>query len=391
MFLKGRTPLGWLQLVHHKGRFAMAIAGVAFAVILLFMQLGFMNMLFDTTVMLHKQLNADIVLASTKVRDMTNTGTIPRRRLMQALAVPGVADGEPLYTMLREWIKPAGKARGERGQMMLMGVRPDFAAFKDPEITAQQGRLTTPATALFDRGSRGDYADFIAAVERGERPQTELGGKTITIEGLFRVGSSFGTEGVLVTSEESFFLFALNRTPEAPSLGLVRVSQGYNAAHVASSINAAIGDGDDTRAMTIAQFIAHSRSYIAKESPISFVFSFGAIVGLFVGAIVVVQILSTDVQDHLSEYATFKAMGFSNRYLLGIVFEQSVILTVFGFTPGLVISLIFYELVRRGISMPITMPIDRIVLVFGLTAAMCALSGAIAMRRVRKADPAEVF
>lgn len=391
MFLKGRTPLGWLQLTHHKGRFAMALAGVAFAVILLFMQLGFMNMLFDTTVMLHKQLNADIVLASTKVRDMNNAGTIPRRRLIQALGVPGVADGEPLYITMRDWIKPSGKARGERGQMILIGVRPDFAAFKDPEITAQQGRLTAPGTALFDRGSRGDYAEFIAAVERGERPQTELGGKTITIDGLFRVGSSFGSEGALVTSAESFFLFALNRTPEAPSLGLVRVSPGYDAAEVARSINAAIDDGDDTRAMTIAQFVAHSRSYVANESPISFIFSFGAIVGLFVGAIVVVQILSTDVQDHLAEYATFKAMGFTDRYLLGIVFEQSAILTVLGFVPGLLISLIFYEVVRRGISMPITMPFERIALVFALTAVMCVISGAIAMRRVQRADPAEVF
>jgi putative ABC transport system permease protein len=128
-----------------------------------------------------------------------------------------------------------------------------------------------------------------------------------------------------------------------------------------------------------------------KESPIAYIFSFGVIMGLVVGLVIVIQILSTDVQDHLPEYATFKAMGFTNRSLLSIVYEQSTILTVFGFIPGLLASLVFYELVKRGVSMPIAMPLDRVLMVFALTAAMCLVAGTIALRRVSTADPAEVF
>jgi putative ABC transport system permease protein len=386
-----RLPLGWIQLAHHKPRFAMAIAGVGFAVILVFMQLGFMNMLFDTTVMLHKQLNAEIVLVSTKVRDMASTGTIPRRRIIQALGVAGVSDAEALYVISRDWIKPSDDKFGDRGQMLLIGVRPDFAAFKDAEVTSQQPLLTVPGTVLFDRKSRGVYRTFISAIERGEAPTAELSGKTASAQGLFTVGSSFGSEGVLVTSEQTFFLFAPNRTPDAPSLGLVRVANGHDPDDVARRINDVFAGADDTQAMTVPQFIAHSRGHIARTSPVSFVFTFGAVIGLIVGAVVVVQILTTDVQDHLAEYATFKAIGYTNRYLLGIVFEQSLILSVFGFLPGFVVTLGLYEVVRQGLSMPIAMPLDRIVTVFAITSAMCMISGAIAMRRVRKADPAEVF
>lgn len=391
MIARGRTPLGWIQLTHHKGRFAVAIAGVAFAVILVFMQLGFMNMLFDTTVMLHKQLDADIVLTSTKVRDMTSTGTFPRRRLMQALGVEGVADGEALYASLVEWVKPVGAKRGERGQMLMFGVRPDVRAFKDPEIAAGQPSLAVTGTVLFDRGARGDYARLIQAVQLRERPTAEIGGRAATIEGLITVGSAFSMEGVIVASEDTFFTFAPKRSPQTPSLGLIRVAPGQDPEVVARRINAVIGESGDTQALTVPQFIAHSRSYIAKESPISTVFAFGAVIGLIVGTVVVVQILTTDVQDHMPEYATFKAMGFTGRYLLGVVLEQSVILSVCGFVPGLVVALGLYEAIRQILSMPIAMPLDRVATVFGLACGMCLLSGTIAMQRVRRADPAEVF
>jgi putative ABC transport system permease protein len=389
--LEGRTPLGWLQLIHHPGRLGLAIAGVAFAVMLVFMQLGFMNMLFDSTVMLHRQLNADIVLASTKVRDMTSAGTIPRRRVIQALGVPGVADAEPLYVGMQDWIRPTDQAgAGERGQMLLLGVRPDFDAFRDPIITAQQSRLSVAGTVLFDRGARGSYSRLIAATEAGEQPTTEMSGRTVTIDGLARIGSSFGAEGVLITSEDSFFAFTRNRTAEVPSLGLIRVTPGADPLVVAARINAELGTAD-TRAMTMQEFVDHSRGYIARESPISFIFTFGAIIGLLVGATLVVQILAADVQDHMGEYATFKAMGFTNRYLQAVICEQSLILTVLGFVPGFLIALGFYQIIRVSLAMPVAMPLERVAMVFALTAVMCVAAGLIAMRRVRQADPAEVF
>ncbi|TAJ97464.1 MAG: FtsX-like permease family protein [Reyranella sp.] len=389
--VRRRTPLGWKQLVHSKGRMAIATAGVAFAVLLIFMQLGFMNMLFESAVMIHRQLNADIVLVSSTSRDFASPGTFPRSRLLQAVGVPGVADAEALYVTPRDWIKQSETNRGERAQMLMIGVRPDFAAFRDPEIAAQLPLLVETGTALFDRKTRGNFIPFRQAIERGERPQTELGGRTVTLVGTMQIGSSFGSEGVLIVSDQTFFEFALNRVPSAPSVGLVNVAPDHDAAGVAAAIRARFGTYDDTMVMTMEDFIEHSKGRMRRDSAISFVFTFGTIIGMIVGVVIVLEILSADVHDHLAEYATFKAMGFSNRALLGVVFEQSLILSVAGFVPGLLVSLGLYAVVRSALTMPIAMTVERLVLVFGLAVTMCALSGALAMRRVRKADPADVF
>lgn len=383
----GRTPLGWLQLVHHPLRFAMAIAGVAFAVLLVFMQLGFMNMLFDTTVMFHKQIRADIVLVNPAARNLIDVRTFPRRRLVQALGVEGIADGEAVYIAQVNWIKPG---TSDRGNILAFGIRPDFDAFTTPGVSAQLPVLSLPATALFDTGSRGNFSAFVKAIGDGQRPVTEIGGKTIAFEGHFRIGASFGAEGSIIVSDQTLFAIAPRANPATPSLGMLRVRPGHDPDEVARRVAAAVA-GEDVKVMTVKEFIRESRNFLAKESPIAWIFTFGVIMGLVVGIVIVIQILSTDVQDHLPEYATFKAMGFTNRSLLGIVYEQSAILTICGFLPGLLASLGLYELVRRGVSMPIAMPLDRVVMVFVMTAAMCLIAGTIAMRRVSKADPAEVF
>jgi putative ABC transport system permease protein len=250
--------------------------------------------------------------------------------------------------------------------------------------------LNEPGTVIFDEGSRGSYAKFASGIRAGERPMTEALGRQITFAGVYKVGASFGAEAMMITSDQTYLSLNPKVPPGTVSVGLIRVKPGYDIEDVARRI-AAVVDGDDSKAITMAAFIAQTRNLLRKESPIAYIFSFGVIMGLIVGVIIVVQILTTDVQDHLPEYATFKAMGFSNGRLLSIVYEQSVILTGLGFIPGLIVSLGAYELVRRAVSMPIAMPADRIALVFGLTCAMCVLAGTVAIRRVAQADPAEVF
>lgn len=364
----------------------MALCGVAAAVTLVFMQLGFMNMIFDTTVMVHRLLRADLVLVSPSFRDMMSTGTIARRRVVQALGVEGVADAEALYTATRDWVKPDG----ERGTLLLLATRPDFDAFTDPVITAQQHLLAQPGSILLDAGARGDYRAVLAGLARGEDWRTEMGGRAITVVAQFRLGSSFGNEGVLIASDETLQALALNRAAAAPNIGLVRLAPGADLRATQAAI-AAMLDPADTRVLTHAEFIQHTRGYMVRNSPIAVVFGFGLVVGLVVGAMVVTQILTADVQEHMGEYATFKAMGFSNRRILAIVYEQSLLLAALGFPVGLLCALGLYELIRVAVAMPITMPLSRVAIVFGATFAMCALAGTLATRRARRVDPADVF
>jgi putative ABC transport system permease protein len=385
--IKGHTFLGWVQLLHHKVRFAMALAGVAFAVMMIFMQLGFMNMLFDSTVTLHKRLNADIVLISPTARALEQPGTLPRRKLIQALGIQGVADATGFYIGSASIVKPGTVLKG---QVTVLGVSPDFKAFKDDEVMELQTKLRRLGTVLFDRGSRGDYSIYYSELASGQEPVAQIGGKNAPIVGTYHLGATFGADGTIIVSDDTFRHLVKNGEPGSINVGLIQITPGSNPADVAKRISEKLGTAD-VSAMTMDEFITKSRDFLRKDSPIAYIFSFGVVIGLFVGTIIVVQILSTDVQDHLPEYATFKALGFSDMRLLSVVYEQSVILTVLGFLPGYLLSLALYQIVKMGVAMPIQMPLDRVLLVFALTAIMCAISGTIAMRRLRSADPAEVF
>jgi putative ABC transport system permease protein len=97
------------------------------------------------------------------------------------------------------------------------------------------------------------------------------------------------------------------------------------------------------------------------------------------------------VNAHLKEYATFKAMGYQNTYLLSVVFEEAIILAFAGFIPGVVLPFGLYALAANATALPLYMTVSRAILVLSLTVAMCIVSGAIATRKLQAADPADMF
>lgn len=386
--LSGRTPLGWLQLTHSRSRFAVAATGVGFAVVMVFMQLGFMNMLFDATTVIHRQFDTDLVLMSADAEGILPvSGSFSRRRLVQAAGVAGVSDWAEVYIGALSWTKPSD---GTVGQISVFGVPTDTRVFLDPSLDAQMAALRVPGTFLLDEGARGDFTTFLAEIAAGKEPAVKMGSETATAVGSFRFGASFGTEAIAIMSRESFLQLVPSRAPGVINMGLLHLDRGVDPHAMARRITRQIGAAE-VKVWTMPDFIAVTRRFLQVNSPISTVFTFGVVVGLFVGAVIVVQILSSDVQDHLGEYATFKAMGFRNRYLLGIVYEQSAILTFAGFLPALGVSLLLYRLVGNAVSMDMIMTGQRVLVVFALTAVMCVLAGTIAMRRIYSADPAEVF
>jgi putative ABC transport system permease protein len=97
------------------------------------------------------------------------------------------------------------------------------------------------------------------------------------------------------------------------------------------------------------------------------------------------------VSDHLAEYATLKAMGYTDRYLLIVLLQEALFLAILGFIPSFVLSIGLYQLTYTATMLPIFMSVQRAINVFILTVVMCSVSGAIAMRKLRAADPADIF
>jgi putative ABC transport system permease protein len=384
--LQQRTPLGWLQLKHDKVRLLTALSGIAFADILIFMQLGFKQALYTANTQYPRSLQGDIVITSEIAIKFTQLYTFPRRRLYQAMDIPGVESAEAVYVGSLDWRNPQTK---KKTSMMVIGVDPDRPAFDLPQVNSQLDKVKLPDTVLFDRAARGEYQEVVAQVAAGKTVTAEIERNTITIGGLFTVGASFENDGALITSDQNFLRLFPRKQVGTASLGVINLKPGSDPEVVRASLNAHLPK--DVRAYTHQEYVDAELNYIQNSTPIGFIFFLGTAMGFVVGIVIVYQILSTDVNDHISEYATFKAMGYRNSYLLGVVFEEAIILAVIGFVPSVAIASGLYRLTAMATALPIVMPLARAVLVLVLTIIMCGISGAIATRKLQSADPADIF
>jgi putative ABC transport system permease protein len=384
--IQRRTPLGWLQLKRERGRLMVALAGIAFADVLMFMQLGFQSALYDSNTKLSRSLDADIVLVSPQARNTQNLSTFSRRRLYQSKDVAGVDSAEAFYSNIITWKNPDSR---KETSVQAIAFNPEKPALTLPEINQQLDKIKIPDRVLFDRKSRGDYTKAIAIVEQGKPVQTEVDRRNVLVTGLFSLGASFGADGILVVSDQTFLHFFPKRDVASISLGLVKVKSGHDPKQVANDLKAYLPN--DVRVLTHAEYIEFEESFWKTESPIGFIFGLGTAMAFVVGVVIVYQVLSTDVNSHIKEYATFKAMGYRNQYLLTIVFEEAIILAFLGFIPGVIIPIGLYSLAAGATALPIAMTTARATTVFMLTVAMCVLSGAIATRRLQSADPADMF
>lgn len=386
--LQRRTPLGWLQLSHHKSRLLVALAGIAFADVLIFMQLGFQNALYDSNTRLNRAFLGDIILISPQSRNMQNMATFSRRRLLQAADVPGVKSATAVYIGLVTWKNPQTR---RKTTVQAMGLSPEQPSVNISGVNTQLDKIKLPATFLFDRAARGEYQQVFQQIDAGKVVTTEIDQRTITVGGAFKLGASFGADGTLISSDENFLRLFPRRQAGSVSLGLINVQPGYEPKQVAQALTAYFQTEEDVKVLTHAEYVKFEEDYWKKESPIGFIFSLGVSMGFIVGVILVYQVLSTDVNAHMKEYATFKAMGYRNSYLLGVIFEEAIILAALGFIPGFIIPLGLYQLAANATNLPIYMTTLRAIIVLLLTIIMCMLSGAIATQKLQAADPADMF
>ena len=384
--LFGRLPIGWLQLIHNKARFASALAGVAFANILIFMQLGFLGALIESISLPYKMMDADILVQASDANTLQDGSPLPRQRMFQALAVAGVADATSVLFARIDWKQPDGTVR----TLDVFGIDPAARVFKSAAINAARDRLMLSDVALIDRRTRNVPKELFAAITAGKPYTFETNGRTLTVVDTFEIGGGFAADGYMVVSDQTFLKLFPKRGTNAPNFVLVRVKSGARAAEVAARLRAAL-PSSDVAVRTVAQAVSKDQNFQTTQKPVGIVFGFGIVIGALVGIIIVYQVLSTDVADHLREYATFKAMGYRPRFFLGIVFEEALVLASFGFLPGVLIALGLYQLVAAQTGLPISMPAIRPVYVLLATIAMCSISGAIATRRLTAADPADLF
>jgi putative ABC transport system permease protein len=382
-----KIPLAWLQLSHEKIRLLVAIAGISFADILMFMQLGFRDALFDSAVKFHTNVNGNIFLISPQSTALIAMKSFPRRRLYQTLAFKGVDSVTPIYLGFGIWKNPEKK---NTRQIMVIGFNPaDKQLFQLPGVSKNLDKMQLPDTYLFDEKSRAQFGDISKMFNSGQRVQTEVDGRKIDVGGLFTLGASFGADGNLMTSDTNFARMFKQRDRGLIDVGVVKLKPGTDVQSTIAAMEAYFPK--DVKVFSKAQFIDFERTYWQTGTSIGFIFTLGTTMGFIVGIVIVYQILYTDVADHLSEYATLKAMGYTDFYLLTVVFQEAIILSIVGFFPGMLAAVGLYTMTRNATSLPLFMTIARATTVMILTMIMCTISGAIAVRKLNAADPADMF
>jgi len=378
--------LAWLQLRRQKIRFAVAIAGVAFAVILMFMQLGFRDALFRSAVNVHRRIRGDLFLLNPNYNVLAFPTTFPRRRLYQALGVDGVERVTPIYTGLVPWKNPV---TGRTRSIFILGVDPVAGVFDSPDVDAKSDLIRYPDVVLYDAYSRPEFGPMPALLREQGEVTTEARDRTVTVEGLFSMGTSFGIDGTIVTSDLNYRRINPEHPASNVGVGVIQLEAGADPKTVQAALRARLPR--DVRVLTRKEYEDLEVHYWATATPIGFVFAFGVVMGIIVGMIIVYQILFADIADHLKEYATLKAMGFTNRYLSGVVVMEAAILGVAGFVPGVLACTRLYALTKSATQLPMELDAVRSAEVFVLTLLMCWASGRIAMRKLKAADPADVF
>ncbi|GHC06248.1 ABC transporter permease DevC [Cerasicoccus arenae] len=378
-------PLAWLNLVKEKKRFFAAVAGIIFAVTMMLYQMGLKTAMFTQVVFPHLMLNGDIVIVNPQYEYFGISRGFTEKRLNQAFALPEVEDVAPLYLVNLPIKNPDTLVNRD---IFIIGFDPANKPFDDPAIEAQQGMLKIPGNALFDERSHAKFGPIVERLEDGT-VTTETNGRATEIVGSFEMGTTFAADGNLLVGKQTFFEIFPGQDPNLAAVGLIMLKEGSDAEKVAETLRAKLPH--DVKIMTRAEFIDNEKRYWGERTPIGFVISASMTVAIIVGAVIVYQILYTDVTDHLEEYATLKSIGFKDSYFISLILQESIILSVFGFIPGAALTAGLYYVTRRVAYMPTEFQWDNAGIVLGLTIVMCMLAGALATRKLRHANPADIF
>lgn len=384
--LFGRLPIGWLQLRHNPARLAAALAGVAFANMLVFVQLGIMGVLNGTIKTSYAPVVSDIMISSTDSNTLTEGSPVSRRLLFRVLSVPGVIAAAPLYINKLDW----KRADGTTINLMAYALPVEAAQFAGPQVRPTLPRLTLSDHVLLDSAVRGVNPEELASISEQKPYRFEVQDRTVTAIGTLGIGAGFSADGVLFASDQTFLSLFPKRIGGTPSHILVQVADKQEIPKLVVQLRQMLKD-EPVAVRSTENAIAEDVRYQSTVRPTGIIFGFGVFMGVLVGIVIVYQVLSTDVADHLKEYATLKAMGYARRFFFGIVLEEALVLGVLGFVPGFIVSNLIYYLLSTITSMPIDMTVQRAVMVLLGTLAASVASGTLATRRLNGADPADLF
>ena len=390
MSLAPRLPLALRQLTDSPVKTAAAAAGICFSNVLVFFQLGLLSSTYQSQSRPYSLLDGEIVLVSNRFSRLSQSPTISLTDAMRAQGVEGVARVSPLSIALGTvLIIPQGFTTNAQ----IYSIDPSNSA-----INAQKANLNLSSLNLFERSSadslsRPSYVEnFRIELKTPYQYRTNLNDRRLVINALASIGSTFAADLSLIMSQANMIHYFPTRSYGLINLATVKLRKGYSVQRVLSTLRSQLYPiGYNIQAFSIPEISQVEIVYWQTHTTITFIFGLGVIVGFAVSGIILYQILYADVISHLSEYATLLALGYSNLYVIRVVFVQAFLLTAISFPFALVFSMGLYLFMASASNLVIYMTLARSVSVFFLSLTVSTFSCYLATNQLRKVDPSSLY
>lgn len=365
-------------LLHDKIRFLITVSGVAFAVTLVFVQVGLFEGLLSNASITIERIDADLWIAAHNTPNVDFSNTFPETYVQRVRSIPGVARADNLIV----WFGRVALPNGATENAVLYALE-DFSRWNLPWKLEQgnprdlrRGKyviLDDSATKRFGTFAVGDYREF--------------NGQRLKITGRTNEARSFTTNPI------AFLDYRVAQSLDRQSLHnrttyiLVKLEPGADLTAVRAQIRDRLPYND---VWTRDEWAVRSRSYWTDSTGIGLNMLMTVFLGCLVGVVVVAQTLYTSTMEHIKEFATVKAIGGDNGVIYGVIAKQAVISAVIGFALGAAMAYGLRPLMA-GIDLKLNLTPLFSLYVFGGTVALCLGASAISFRRVASLDPALVF
>jgi putative ABC transport system permease protein len=372
-----RFDLAIRLLAHNRLRLLIASASVAMGVVIIFVELGLLLGMLEAQSLIANLVRGDLLVMNIARVSLHRWDKIDPVRLDQAAAVPGVARVTPVYEDHVGLQNPEDK-RVRR--IILYAFPPEDIPFALKNPAAVSHALKISHGFLYDRLSRPIFGKFKA----GDDIQIDT--VPLRVGGYVDIGADIVNDGNILMSEGDWRA----HDPRAkPIMGVIHLKPGVPLERARRAILASLPP--DVVVLTPPETAWRESMYTLRSAPVGLLFAIGMLAGLVIGIINCYQVLYNEVSDRLPQYATLKAMGFTNAFLRSVILGQAVVLAMTGFASGTVFSFFADRYIAAHSMLPVHISLPSSFIVCLLTLFMCVGAGWIAVKRAAVADPAALY
>ena len=384
--------LAYQQLTHRGAKLIGALLGVTVAVVLMFTQLGFKGALYDSAVAVAEAFDGEIILTAPDFRTMSfNPPWMPRDLLYEARTVDGVASASPFYMSTVQVVNPVD---ANFLTTWLYAFAPDQPVFALPDVNKAIPDLRLSQAAIIDRKSRNELGILANEVVQTGHLDLVLPASSLSVQfvftmtGTFEIGPTINVDGNIITSDMNYYRY-LHVPLDRVSLGVVKVAKGFDPVAVGDAL--AHRFGSRARVFLKPDFEDNEINFYAHKTPIGFIFNAGLVVGIFVGIVFIVQVLHGIISDNIREYATLRAIGYNQGFFVRLVAIIAITIALVTYIPSILTTFLIYQVASSATRLPLILKDSYLIEVLFLVIVMGLVATFVTTKKLKQADPVDLF